>query len=99
MRKTTLLIAASASLLALANVAVPAFAGSATPADTAPTAASQSAPDALNLDAIPVKEVTGPLSVRGVGDGEDDDAPRLATGSRSNEHDGAAGEEEGEYDD
>ena len=47
------------------------------PALAAPQAVATPAP--LDLEAIPVKPVTGPLAVQGVGGDDEEDAPRAGT--------------------
>ncbi len=76
----------AAGLLIGGSLSLPAFAQTAavtSPAD----------PAALDLEAIPVQPVKGPLSVKGVAGEDDDDAPGALEGGRS--HHGEAHEAEG----
>jgi hypothetical protein len=65
MRKYLLLTIVLGPVAALAGLVVPVAAQS-----VGEPAVSQSADDLLNLDAIPVKAVNGPLAVQGVSDDE-----------------------------
>jgi hypothetical protein len=59
-------------------------------------------PAAIDLEAIPVKPVKGPLAVKGVGD--DDDAPRLGSGGKTeaskslDAEKSGKGEDDGDFD-
>ena len=86
MRKT-LLYLLPVALVPLAGLALPALAGQAAPADTAAT---------IDLGAVPVKPVVGPLAVTGVsGEDEGDDLQRIGKGAISEaEGDGLKGDSE-----
>lgn len=79
MRKSLLLLAALVPIAGIAGIsafALPAAADS-DDGSCAAQPALQAGP--LNLDAIPTKPVTGPLSVRGAGDDDDcDDGSKVA---------------------
>lgn len=101
MRKSLLLITAFGSLAALTGLALPAVAGS-----SDGTSASGPAGEPLDLEAIPVKPVTGPLAVKGVAgddDDGDDDMPIIGNGVRASAGDdgfrGEGGEGHAEDDD
>ncbi len=78
----------AAGLLIGGSLALPALAQPAavtSPAD----------PAALDLEAIPVQPVKGPLSVKGVAGEDDDDAPGATEGGRSHHGDAYEAENEG----
>lgn len=77
MRKTLLLTVALAPVVGFAALTIPVAAESAGGSDV-----SQPANDTLNLDAIPIKPVNGPLAVQGVSDEEDDDLPMIGGSDR-----------------
>jgi hypothetical protein len=89
MRKSLLLLATAlplAGLVGLATFALPAAAES----DHDGSCITQAAVDVgpLDLNAIPQQPVTGPLSVRGVGDCDDDDGDddSISGGERRGDH-------------
>jgi len=87
MRKSLLLLATAlplAGLAGLATFALPAMADSDRDGSCITQAAADTGP--LDLNAIPQKPVTGPLSVRGVGDCDDDD-DSLSGDRRGGHHD------------
>ncbi len=67
------------------------------------TVAAPADPAAIDLEAIPMKPVKGPLAVKGVA-GEDDDAPRLGAGGKTSGGDaveaenGGKGQDDGDFD-
>jgi hypothetical protein len=80
MRNSTLLLAALGPLAITVGIAMPLAARSAEQPLVADPAG-----EAINLDAIPVKPVTGPLSIKGVPGDDDENSDRV--GGEASQHD------------
>lgn len=95
MRKSTLLIAALGPLAIFAGLALPVAAESpGAPAVSEPTG------EILDLDAIPIKPVTGPQSITGVAvDDEDDDMPGIGEEEDHDRHAEMGGDDDGPWGD
>jgi hypothetical protein len=90
MRKSMLFIAALSPLAIVAGLALPVAAES--PGATV----SEPAGEALDLDAIPVKPVTGHQSITGVAvDDEDDDMPGIGEDGDDDRHAEIGGDDDG----
>jgi hypothetical protein len=101
MRKSILFIAAFSPLAIFAGLALPVAAES-----PGAAAVSEPAGEVLDLDAIPIKPVTGHQSITGVAvDDEDDDMPGIGEDGDQDRHaemggddDGSSGDDDGNDD-
>lgn len=94
MRKSILFIAALSPLAIVAGLALPVAAES----PQAP-AVSEPAGEVLDLDAIPVKPVTGPQSIKGIAIDDDDDMPGVGEEGDHDRHAEMGDDDEGPWGD